>query len=129
MMGDLPAEVQIDGGVASGHRGLVRREEQRGAQQDPRCRRQRRFEPAGGGGRLRGTLAEGVDQQAEPKRHDCEQEPQQAQPELAKLGEHERHPRHDAHAEHHAEKPSFEWHSRPPHGAARTGTRASSWTR
>ena len=27
MVGDLPAEVQIDGGVASGHRGLVRREE------------------------------------------------------------------------------------------------------
>ena len=27
LVGDLPAEVQIDGGVAAGHRGLVRREE------------------------------------------------------------------------------------------------------
>ena len=42
MVGNLTAEVQIDGGVASGHRGLVRREEQRGAQQNPRRRRQRR---------------------------------------------------------------------------------------
>ena len=41
VVGDLPAEVQIDGSVASGHCGLVRWEEQRGAQQDPRRRRQR----------------------------------------------------------------------------------------
>ena len=108
MVGDLPAEVQIDGGVASGHRGLVRREEQRGAQQDPRRRRQRRLEPAGGGRRPRRTLAEGVDQQAEPERPDREQEPQQGQPKLAKLGEQERQPRHDAYAEHHAEKPALD---------------------
>ena len=36
MVGNLTAEVEIDGGVAAGHRRLVRREEQRGAQQDPR---------------------------------------------------------------------------------------------
>ena len=39
MAGDLPAEVQIDGGIAGGHLGVIRWEEQRGAQQDPSRRR------------------------------------------------------------------------------------------
>ena len=76
MAGNLTAEVEIDGGVASLHRGLVRREEQRGAQQDPRRCCQRRLQPAGSGGRRSRTRAEGVDQQAEPERPDREQERQ-----------------------------------------------------
>ena len=58
--GDLPAEVQVDGGVAGLHRGFVRREDQYGAQQNPRGRRQ--------------PGAAHVDQQAEPPPHDDEED-------------------------------------------------------
>ena len=58
--GDLPAEVQVDGGVAGLHRGFVRREDQYGAQQNPRGRRQ--------------PGAAHVDQQAESPPHDDEED-------------------------------------------------------
>ena len=88
MVGDLPAEVQIDGGVPARQRRLVRRQEQRAAQEDPHPSPQRRLQSTaatGGPGCRDGP--DGVDQQAEPEGPGYKDQPQQVQPEPADLGE------------------------------------------